>query len=843
MTQKNFNKTGDQSFAVAGNWSPNGVPGEADDVAIDSGAVVSSVSDEEVDSVALGSNNFLDIAGGSFFTVEAGTFLNANYGTISISGDSVFDLTDQSTEFDNPGAITLNGADLFITSTSTTLYGGGTLEMAIGGGLNTLASGATNLSSPIYRFGNVDNTISGDGVLGAGLNFTNGGTIETNNATSSSGGTLQITTDLAVIGGVLTGYFSNVGIVRADDGGALIFGQDQTAQIFSNYSNIDAESSGDPTKLEIAGNVTIEAISSSGNINLGGSGAQAGDKIVSDGQTATLTLINQTLKGAGTIGDDNLTIDNVSGTIAANLRGETLSLGVSGGPIFTNGGTLEAVAGGILNAANSPIANSGTISALNGGIVDLGSVLSIGAVDIGTGGTMTVVTSLSGNVTFTGGNAELAIDNPGNGDIIGEIVGAAATDSIDLTSSAAPYSASNHLSWQQTSAGGGVLSLVNSANQTIEALSLAGTFATANFTMASDGNQGTLIEIGNLPPPAATTADMIMDDTGGDYEIYDLGNNAILAAYALDQISTSWQVAGLGGFAGTDTSDMMLRNPSNGQLEIYDVGNNNISGPFSIGQVGTPWVVAGFADFSGHANETDMLMQNSSTGQFEVYDISNNQLTNAVSMGQVGAPWVVAGFGDFSGHAGETGDMLMRNATTGAFEVYDINNNQITSSVGMGQVGLEWSVAGFGDFSGNANETDMLMRNDNTGAFEIYDITNNAIYNSAAMGQVGLEWQVAGFGPINGAGSSDMLMRNTSTGAFEVYDIANNQLTTAASLGQVGPAWSVAGVAADPPPAAPSQLLQAMASFAPSSASGVSAPLQLPPGELTTPTVLTAPQA
>jgi hypothetical protein len=54
---------------------------------------------------------------------------------------------------------------------------------------------------------------------------------------------------------------------------------------------------------------------------------------------------------------------------------------------------------------------------------------------------------------------------------------------------------------------------------------------------------------------------------------------------------------------------------------------------------------------------------------------------------------------------------------------------------------LEWTVAGFGDFSGNVNETDMLMRNSNTGAFEVYDISNNAITSAASMGQVGLEWQ------------------------------------------------------------------------------------------------------
>jgi hypothetical protein len=57
---------------------------------------------------------------------------------------------------------------------------------------------------------------------------------------------------------------------------------------------------------------------------------------------------------------------------------------------------------------------------------------------------------------------------------------------------------------------------------------------------------------------------------------------------------------------------------------------------------------------------------------------------------------------------------------------------------------LEWQIAGFGDLSGNANETDMLMRNSNTGAFELFDISNNQITLAAVVGQVGLEWSIAG---------------------------------------------------------------------------------------------------
>jgi hypothetical protein len=318
--------------------------------------------------------------------------------------------------------------------------------------------------------------------------------------------------------------------------------------------------------------------------------------------------------------------------------------------------------------------------------------------------------------------------------------------------------------------------------------------------------------------PAGTTADMIMrDGNTGDYEIYDVGSSAILAAGPLGQVGLEWQVCGVGGFDGSDTSDMILRDSNNGQFEVYDISNNNITNATGMGQVGLEWMVSGFGDFSSRAGETDMLMRNSNTGAFELFDIGNNQIMSAEPMGQVGLEWSIAGFGDFSTRPNET-DMLTRNNNTGAFEVYDISNNQIASAGPMGQVGLEWSVVGFGDFSGNANETDMLMRNSNTGAFEVYDISNNTITFAAGIGQVGLEWTVAGFGPLGGAGSSDMLMRNTNTGVLELYDISNNQITAAAQMGQVGLEWTVAGIAADSAAssaASSAQLAQAMASSAP----------------------------
>ena len=136
------------------------------------------------------------------------------------------------------------------------------------------------------------------------------------------------------------------------------------------------------------------------------------------------------------------------------------------------------------------------------------------------------------------------------------------------------------------------------------------------------------------------------------------------------------------------------------------------------------------------------------SGAFEIYDLGGNTIQGAAALGQVGPEWQVVGYGDFSGNAGEA-DMLMRNSKTGAFEYYDLSDNRITAAGPMGQVGPEWSVAGFGDFSANANETDMLMRNSKTGAFEIYDIRGNGIVGAAGWDKSAWNgrWRALGISP------------------------------------------------------------------------------------------------
>jgi hypothetical protein len=188
----------------------------------------------------------------------------------------------------------------------------------------------------------------------------------------------------------------------------------------------------------------------------------------------------------------------------------------------------------------------------------------------------------------------------------------------------------------------------------------------------------------NQPPPPDTSANMILrDGASGNYEIYNIGNNAILAGYPLGKVGTNWQAVGLGGFNGTATTDMVLRDSNSGAFEVYNISNNNITNAASLGTVGLDWQFGGFGNFSSMPGETDMILRNTGNGALEVYDIANNALMSAYSMGAVGLDWQVAGFGDFSSRANET-DMIMRNANTGALEVYDIANNALMSAYSMG---------------------------------------------------------------------------------------------------------------------------------------------------------------
>jgi hypothetical protein len=123
------------------------------------------------------------------------------------------------------------------------------------------------------------------------------------------------------------------------------------------------------------------------------------------------------------------------------------------------------------------------------------------------------------------------------------------------------------------------------------------------------------------------------------------------------------------------------------------------------------------------------------THQFGRYS-ANNQLTGAAFIGAVGLDWQFAGIAPI--HAGGASDLVLRNKSTGAFEVYDIAGNTLVGAASLGAVGLDWSLGGF------AADPPTV-----SGAFA--DMSNDQLVQA-----------MAGFGGGSGAGES---LNSTPLGA------------------------------------------------------------------------------
>jgi hypothetical protein len=791
--QDNFTASPFGNFATPGDWSL-GVPTGSEDAEINDNAIVTSDAGEVVNSIGTGSSDVLNINGNSNLEVKDGTGPNQNAGTISVF-QAKLSLVDSAT-FENTGTIKLTGdnsadAALFEINANeavmVTLSGGGTVVMSIGGGPNANEIYGQD-SHVAANFINLDDTISGDGTIGGDLAFVNDGTVETNNGTSPSGGTLAIPGSAGYdIADVIAGSFTNNNIVRADNGGTLIFGVDGFTGSIDNEATIilDATtvSASPNTKLEIAGNMTITA-TGNGQINLGGADAQTGDEIVSDGKASTLTLVNQTIKGAGVIGDLDLTLDNVSGTIDADIPESTLALGglLAGAPEISNGGTLEATNGGYLEDLFAPVDNTGTITANGGGVAFGQAVSGSGAIDIGAGGFAEFVSTVAGNVTFTGSNATLIVGHAGIG---GQILGAAVSDSIDA--GFISFAASEHAVWQQTSSSGGTLSLYENGVD-LASFNLAGQFNSLDFNVNAGIGVGTNITIQNTPAYPAN---------GSNNDEWILSDGQWAASADPGSHPAGYNVASIGDWTGSGTDGILWFDPSTGDTDEWQLSNTQWAASVDLGSHPGNYQISGTGDFFGNGRD-DVLWTNTSGGnvQTDIWELnSSGQWMASVSPGSHPAGYTVASTGDWTGNG--TDGILWYNASTGDTDEWQLNNGQWSASVDLGShPGSGWTIAGVGDFFDNGRD-DVLWTNSSGGSVQtdIWQLSANGQWMaSVSPGSHPAGYSVVGIGDFTGTGTSDILWYNASTGDTDEWLINNGQWAGSIDLGTHPGNFQIAGV-------------------------------------------------
>lgn len=147
------------------------------------------------------------------------------------------------------------------------------------------------------------------------------------------------------------------GIFTGIQAGILFIANSTTLEFtgaVNNTGTIALNATGNGADLAVVGTATLTG---TGKVTLSNN---VGNDITSNGASATLTNVNNTISGAGTIGDSNLTLIN-QGTINAN---GSLALVINtGSNTITNSGILEGTSSGGLDI-DSNVNNSKTIEAL-----------------------------------------------------------------------------------------------------------------------------------------------------------------------------------------------------------------------------------------------------------------------------------------------------------------------------------------------------------------------------------------------------------------------------------------------------------------------------------------------
>ncbi len=296
----------------------------------------------------------------------------------------------------------------------------------------------------------------------------------------------------------------NVGTMTIGDGAML-----PLSGSIDNTGTIALNSTGDETDLQLIGHgITLtgggQLILSDNNQNF----------ISGTDATVTLTNVDNTISGAGHLGNGQLILVN-AGTIDAN--GTNPLVIDTGSNAVVNSGTLEATGSGGLTV-DSNVVNSGTIWANEGNVAIHGDVSGHGSAAISGNATLEFAGADSGSVTFQSSTGTLQLDHSSSftgtisgfgGD--GTLAGSDHIDLSDINYNALEQIIASH-SAAQPSYTDGVLA-VSDGTHTAD-IHFLGSYQLGNFKFADDGHGGSIVYDPPIADPSSADPSSADADAG-----------------------------------------------------------------------------------------------------------------------------------------------------------------------------------------------------------------------------------------------------------------------------------------------------------------------------------------
>jgi YVTN family beta-propeller protein len=342
------------------------------------------------------------------FAVNAGandTFLNMT-GAVTLTGSGTVTMTNGNAYIRQSGGGILTNVNNLISGVGTIGNDGLTFINQAAGVVNATGNAILINANGVVNRGLFEAT--GGGVLqisvpinNAGANITaasnstvnllGGARIEAGTMSSASGATFQGTQSLVILDGSTQGILTNAAAyVVADNAETDLVGT------INNTGSIAVNATSNDTFLSMEGSVTLTG---AGNVTI-----TNGNAYIRQNGAATLTNVNNTISGAGTIGNDGLTfINQAGGIVNSNISAGTLLINANGA---TNQGLFEATGSGILQVSVTLDNQGGTITAANASQVQF-----LNGADLQGG----LLTSASGATFFGSTQSTVILDGITNG--------------------------------------------------------------------------------------------------------------------------------------------------------------------------------------------------------------------------------------------------------------------------------------------------------------------------------------------------------------------------------------------------------------------------------------------
>ena len=426
-------------------------------------------------------------------------------------------------------------------SGTTTLDGGGTVRLAGGNVARIAGSGFLT---------NVDNTISGNGMIGNNLlRIVNQGTFQ-------AGAGEVLTIDPANLGGGNIA-FDNQNLVRAFDGGVVVLDGNAGGE-FGGIGTYQAEAGSriDLVSGIIARNTTF-ATSGSGEIRLQNSNAGTFDDVTLNGNMVLRNNSTMTIATSLTNSGDIL-IDSIGNATTLSNSGTTTLDG--GGTVRLAGGNVARLAGsGFLTNVDNTISGSGMIgnnslSIVNQGTFQAGAseVLTIDPANLGGGNiafdNQNLVRAFDGGVVVLTGNAGGEFGGSGT-------YRAEGGSRIDLVSGLIARNTTFATS------GSGEIRLQNSSTGTFDGVTLNGNMVLNNNTSLFLQNSLT------------NSGDILLTTVGNVTSISNSGTTTLDGGGTIRLTSTNLtRITGTGTLTNVDNIISGNGNVGNNVLEIINQG-------------------------------------------------------------------------------------------------------------------------------------------------------------------------------------------------------------------------------------------------------------------------------